>query len=93
MKITGAFLAEKVEARDNGMYVEGGVFPSLKEDPHSGQMLVWLVVLVQSDRDDENREFNAEIAPLDLPEAEAAGTQQPLKLEVAEDAFNKAKSG
>ncbi|MDT5071106.1 MAG: hypothetical protein QOH82_426, partial [Mycobacterium sp.] len=32
MRITAAFLAEKAEARANGLYVEGGVFPALTED-------------------------------------------------------------
>jgi hypothetical protein len=46
MRITAAFLAEQAEARANGLYVEGGVFPSMKKDVDTGELVVWLVVLV-----------------------------------------------
>ena len=90
LKITGAFLAEKVEVRPNGMYVEGGVFPALRQDPDSGDQLVWLALFVQRDGQDqrtgaEDFAFTVEVEPLNV-------TGRPLSsnsvsLEAAPEAF------
>jgi hypothetical protein len=90
LKITGAFLAEKVEARPNGMYVEGGVFPSLQQDLESGDQLVWLVVLVQRDGQDQRTEaedfsFTAEVESLVVKEGTTSG--KSFALEVGPESF------
>lgn len=84
MKITGAFLAEKVEARANGMYVEGGVFPSFQLDPESGDQLVWLVLLVQRDGQDDRTDaedftFTAKVESLDLSHGRTSGRSFALE--------------
>ena len=65
MRIAGALLAEKAEIRENGLYIEGGVYPALKQDPESGMLVVWLVLLVKRNNPEEGRTFKVEIEPLD----------------------------
>ena len=85
MKITGAFLAENVEARANGLYVEGGVFPRFQQDPDSGDQLVWLVLLVQRDGQDDRTEaedftFTAKVESLELSNGHTSGRSFVLEV-------------
>jgi hypothetical protein len=86
MRITAAFLAEKAEARENGLYVEGGVFPVMSEDHDTGQLVVWLVVLVQRGAPTDDRTFQVEVVSLEKPIADAIEEQLPI-FEVGEEAL------
>jgi hypothetical protein len=87
MRITAALLAERAEARENGLYVEGGVFPVMTEDVDAGQLVVWLVVLVERGAPNDARTFTVEVVSLEKPIADAI--EEPLPtFEVADKALD-----
>ena len=86
MRITAAFLAEQAEARANGLYVEGGVFPSMKKDVDTGELVVWLVVLVERGAPTDERTFMVEVVSLEKPIADAIEEDLPV-FEVGEEAL------
>jgi hypothetical protein len=86
MRITAAFLAEKAEARANGLYVEGGVFPVMTEDADTGQLVVWLVVLVERGAATDDRTFKVQVVSLEKPIADAIEEELPV-FEVGEQAL------
>jgi hypothetical protein len=87
MRITAAFLAEKAEARANGLYVEGGVFPALTEDVETGQLVVWLVVLVERLAPTDDRTFKVEVVSLEQSVADAVQDELPV-MEVRKDSLH-----
>lgn len=91
MRITAAFLAEKAEARPNGLYVEGGVFPTVNRDEDTGQLVVWLVVLVERLAPTDDRTFTVEVVSLEASVAEA--TQETLPVMEVEEKSLRAKFG
>jgi hypothetical protein len=79
MRITAAFLAENAEARNNGLYVEGGVFPTLRADRETGQLVVWLVVLLERGAPTDDRTFRVEVVSLEQPVADAVEEHLPVQ--------------
>jgi hypothetical protein len=86
MRITAAFLAEKAEVRENGLYVEGGIFPAMTEDVATGQLAVALVVLVERGAPTDDRTFKVEVVSLEKPIADAVEDELPV-FEVGEEAL------
>ncbi|MCW2515557.1 MAG: hypothetical protein JWR11_4599 [Mycobacterium sp.] len=83
MRITAALLAEKAETRGNGLYVEGGVFPAVREEVATGQLVVWLVVLVERGAPTDDRTFKVEVVSLEQSVADSPEEHLPI-MEVSE---------
>ena len=77
MKVTGAFLAEKADAVNGALHVEGGVVARLSEDPGSGNQLVSLVVLVQGDGQgkDEDKTIRLALESLSAEAGQVGGQE------------------
>jgi hypothetical protein len=86
VRITAAFLAEKAESRNRALYVEGGVFPSVRTDPATGQLVVWLVVLVERGAPTDARTFTVEVVSLEQPVADSIEERLPI-MEVGEESL------
>jgi hypothetical protein len=67
MKLTGAFLAERAEAVNGALSVEGGVVAALTQNQQSGMMDVCLVLLVQGEPENPDKTVKIAIEPLSAP--------------------------